>query len=89
MAVQKRKSLNDIRSQADRLIRRAEDNYNFGRVDRINSIAQRYRDNILKNGKTKAVNPSTFNSVATGGKDTTINPNEKFGRKTYMGNASK
>lgn len=85
MAVQKKKSLNDIRNQADRLINRAEESYNFARIDRIGNIAQRYRDNILSKGKTKAANPSISNTAATGGRDTLINPNEKFSQRVYSG----
>lgn len=40
------KSFNDIDNQAYRLINRAEEQYNFDRIDRIQNIRQRYRDNI-------------------------------------------
>lgn len=70
----------DIRTQADRLINRAEESYNFGRIDRVGDIAQRYRDNILRTGSR-----GTFSSVATGGRGTNINPSQKFSARTYMG----
>lgn len=42
------KSYNQIDRQASRLIDRAEERYNFGRIDRIGNIRQRYRNNISR-----------------------------------------